>query len=71
MKLNDKFWDGLNVRFGTDINSNQKAEWKNFNRIEASHGYSHPDIFSSWEGNGYLAGMAITVGIVLSQQDPE
>ena len=51
VKLNDKFWDGLNVRFGTDINSKQKAEWKNLNRIEVYHGFSHPDIFSSWENS--------------------
>tara|TARA_Y100001968_G_C19441586_1_gene762854 strand:- start:794 stop:3619 length:2826 start_codon:yes stop_codon:yes gene_type:complete len=51
VKLNNKFWDGISIKFGTDINSRQKAEWKNLNRIEVNHGFSHPDIFSSWEGS--------------------
>jgi len=49
VKLNGKWWDGLNVTFGTDINSKQKQQWKNFNFIRVSHGFSHPEIFSSWE----------------------
>ena len=49
VKLNGYFWDGLNVSFGTDINSKQKQQWKNYNFIRVSHGFSHPEIFSSWE----------------------
>ena len=51
VKLNGKFWDGMKVHFGTDINSKQKQKWKKLNRIEVYHGFSHPDFFSSWEGS--------------------
>ena len=50
VKLNDKFWDGINIRFGTDINSKKKQKYKHLNRVELHHGYSFPDIFKSWEG---------------------
>ena len=51
VKLNEKFWHGLEVKFGTDINSDMKKKYKNLNRIEVYHGFSNPDIFSSWEGS--------------------
>lgn len=51
VKLNENFWHGLEVKFGTDINSDMKKKYKNFNRIEVYHGFSNPDIFSSWEGS--------------------
>ena len=51
VKLNDKFWDGINIRFGTDINSKKKQKYKLLNRVELHHGYSFPDIFKSWEGS--------------------
>ena len=51
VKLNDKFWDGINIRFGTDINSKKKQKYKHLNRVELHHGYSFPDIFKSWEGS--------------------
>ena len=51
MKLNENFWHGLEVKFGTDINSKKKQKYKNLNRIEVYHGFSNPDIFSSWEGS--------------------
>ena len=51
VKLNGKWWDGLNVTFGTDINSKQKQQWKNLNFIRVSHGFSYPEIFSSWGGS--------------------
>ena len=55
VKLNDKFWDGLSVRFGTDINSKQKNESKRKNYISVKHGMSSPDFFSSWE-NSWVGG---------------
>ena len=38
-------------KFGTDINSKMKQKHKNLNRVELYHGFSNPDIFSSWEGS--------------------
>ena len=49
VKLNGKFWNGINLRFGTDINS--KKKWKNLNRIEVRHGFSYPPLFTSWENS--------------------
>ena len=49
VKLNGKFWNGINLRFGTDINS--KKKWKNLNRIEIRHGSSYPPLFTSWENS--------------------
>ena len=51
VKLNENFWHGLEVKFGTDVNSKMKQKYKNLNRIEVYHGFSNPDIFSSWEGS--------------------
>ena len=51
VKLNEKFWSGIQIRFGTDINSKMKQKWKNLNRIEVRHGFSNPAIFTSWENS--------------------
>ena len=51
VKLNEKFWSGIQIRFGTDINSKMKKKWKNLNRIEVRHGFSNPPIFTSWENS--------------------
>lgn len=51
VKLNEKFWNGIQIRFGTDINSKMKKKWKNLNRIEVRHGFSNPPIFTSWENS--------------------
>ncbi|MFL2813219.1 MAG: DUF1800 family protein [Candidatus Puniceispirillales bacterium] len=51
VKLNEKFWNGIQIRFGTDINSKKKKKWKNLNRIEVRHGFSNPPIFTSWENS--------------------
>ena len=51
VKLNGKFWNGINLRFGTDINSKMKTKWKNLNRIEVRHGFSYPPLFTSWENS--------------------
>ena len=55
VKLNEKFWDGLNIRFGTDINSKKKKN-KRLNFIQVKHGFNHPEIFSSWEGSWISSG---------------
>ncbi len=51
VKLNNKFWNGLNVRFGTDKNSKMKQKNKRLNFIEIKHGFNYPEIFTSWEGS--------------------
>ena len=51
VKLNEKFWSGIQIKFGTDINSKMKKKWKNLNRIEVRHGFSNPPIFASWENS--------------------
>ena len=51
VKLNEKFWNGIQIKLGTDINSKQKKKWKNLNRIEVRHGFSNPPIFISWENS--------------------
>ena len=51
VKLNGKFWKGINLKFGTDINSKMKTKWKNLNRIEVRHGFSYPPLFTSWENS--------------------
>ena len=51
VKFNEKFWKGIDVRFGTDKNSKKKQKHKRLNYIEFRHGYNYPSIFSSWEGS--------------------
>ena len=54
-----KKWDGITVRFGTDVNSKKKQEWKNINRLGYRQGASHPPVISnysdgwvsSWDGH--------------------
>ena len=41
-------WDGITVRFGTDVNSKQKQEWKNINRLGFKQGSSHPAAISNY-----------------------
>ena len=41
-------WDGISVRFGTDVNSKKKQEWKNINRLGFKQGSSHPAAISNY-----------------------
>ena len=54
-----KYWDGISVRMGTDVNAKKKQNWKNINRLGFSQGSSYPAVLknyfdgwiSSWDGH--------------------
>ena len=49
VKFKGKHWDGINLRFGTDVNRKKNKQWRNFNFFRIEKGYSFPDPIKSWK----------------------
>ena len=48
VKLNDKHWDGIELKFGTDINQKKNKHWRMFNFVSFQQGFSFPEAVTSW-----------------------
>lgn len=54
VSFNGKKWDGITVRFGTDVNAKKKQSWKSLDFISFSQGSSYPAAISDYN-DGWIS----------------